>query len=467
MKRQPQPSIPNTLKEIQGGKVYPVYLLCGEERFLIENTLKQMLDRLLEPTTRDFNLNFLDGLEASARDILSAVEVYPVMSDWRVVVVREATVFNAHKGPSQLDLVRNAIEAFNLHPRKGIALISKALDVSAQEIANRSSNFESAMNHFIERYQDSLIPEDLEFIQNIPQFTSQIDELNYIPEATNDAELLIEWLEGELPKSSVLIFTFNGSVDARSRLVKAINRVGRYVSFAPLESGQSLRNDKLFQDVTRKLEGSGKKITPGAFNLLRKRTGNNMSLIFEELDKLIAFVGEKEHIDERDIQTLVAHSSFDGIFALTDAIGKKSTSQALSSLHSVLNSGEPPIKVNALIARQIRLLLQAKLLVEKGNLKSTVVRLSYQTFVDTDFKLLSGKLSNLLPQSAQINLFKQNPYAAYKVIQSIPYFGTEELIQALEKTLDADIQLKSSNLDAESILEQLVYELCSKSSVRK
>ena len=65
MKRQPQPSIPNTLKEIQGGKVYPVYLLCGEERFLIENTLKQMLDRLLEPTTRDFNLNFLDGLEAS------------------------------------------------------------------------------------------------------------------------------------------------------------------------------------------------------------------------------------------------------------------------------------------------------------------------------------------------------------------------------------------------------------------
>ena len=462
-----QLSMPNILKEIQGGKVFPVYLLCGGESFLIENTLKQMLDRLLEPTTRDFNLNLLDGLEASARDILSAVEVYPVMSDWRVVVVREATVFHAQKGPSQLDLVRNAIEAFNLHPRKGIAMIAKALDVSPQEIANRSSDFESAMNHFIEQNRDSLSPEDLEFIQSLPQVASQIDELHYIPEATNDAELLIEWLEGELPKSSVLIFIFNGSVDVRSRLVKAINRVGRYVSFTPLESGQSLRNDKLFQGVTRKLEGFGKKITPGAFNLLRKRTGNNMSLIFEELDKLIAFVGEKTQIDERDIQTLVAHSSFDSIFALTDAVGKRSTSQALSSLHSVLSSGEPPIKVNALIARQIRLMLQAKLLIENGNLKSTVVRLSYQNFMDTVFKLAAGKLSNLLPQSAQLNLFKQNPYAAYKVIQSIPYFGIEELAQALEKTLDADIQLKSSYLNPELILEQLVYELCAKSSVRK
>ena len=465
MKQQSQPSMPNILKEIQGGKIYPVYLLCGEEKFLIENTLKQMLDRLLELTTRDFNLNLLNGLEVSARDILSAVEVYPVMSDWRVVVVREATVFNAQKAPPQLDLVRNAIESFDSHPRKGIALIAKALEVSPQEIANRSNDFESAMNHFIEQNKDSLSPEDLEFIQSVPRAASQIDELHYIPEATNDAELLIEWLEAELPKSSVLIFIFNGSVDGRSRLVKAIKRVGRYVSFTPLESGQSLRNDKLFQSVTSRLEGFGKKITPGAFNLLRSRTDNNMSLIFEELDKLIAFVGEKTQIDERDVQALVTDSSIDSIFALTDAIGKKSSSQALSSLHSVLNSGEPPIKVNALIARQIRLMLQAKLLVENGNLKPTVVRMSYQNFNDTVFKRLARELSNLLPQSAQLNLFKQNPYAAFKVIQAIPYFGIEELTKALEKTLNADIHLKSSNLDAESILEQLVYELCAKPSV--
>ena len=269
------------------------------------------------------------------------------------------------------------------------------------------------MNHFIEQFRNSLNPDELEFFQGLPEAASQFDELHYIPEAANDAELLIEWLDGDLPKSSVLIFVFNGSVDARNRLVKAIKRVGRHVSFTPLESGEFLRDDKLFQGVKRKLDGFGKKITPGAFNLLRKRTGNDMGLIFEELDKLTAFVGEKTQIDERDVQTLVANSSFDSIFALMDAIGKKSTSQALSSLHSVLNSGEPPIKVNALIARQIRLMLQAKLLVENGKLNPTVVRLKYKKFLDTVFKVLAVKLADLLPQSAQLNLFKQNPYAAF------------------------------------------------------
>jgi DNA polymerase-3 subunit delta len=467
MRQKSQSSTPNILKEIQAGKVNPVYLLCGEESFLIENTLKRMLDLLLDPTTRDFNLNFLDGVEVGTRDILSAVEVYPVMSDWRVVVVSESTVFKARKETSQLDLIRNAIEAVDQQPRKAIALMGKVLGISAQEIADQSHDFEGTIGDLIAENRDSLSPDDLEFLHSLPQIATQVEDLHRISEATDETELLLEWLDGALPKSSVLIFTFRGNVDARSRLVKAINRVGRYVSFAPPEVGQSLQKDKLFQSVSRKLEDFGKKISPGAFNLLQKRTGNNMRLIFEEVEKLLAFVGTKTRIDERDIQTLVAQTSFDSIFALTDAIGKRSVAQALSSLHSVLDGGEPPIKVNALIARQARLMLQAKLLVERGVLKPTAGRVNYQTFVDTIFKPLAAEMSNRLPQSAQINLLKQNPYAAYKVIQSLPYFGTEELIQGLEKTLDADIQLKSSYLDPESILEQLVYELCARSTARR
>ena len=76
-------------------------------------------------------------------------------------------------------------------------------------------------------------------------------------------------------------------------------------------------------------------------------------------------------------------------------------------------------------------------------------------------------MSNYLPNTAQVNLLKQNPYAAYKVIQSIPFFNTEELIHGLEQTLEADVQLKSSQLDPECILEQLVYELCRKPDTRR
>jgi DNA polymerase-3 subunit delta len=468
MRQQAQSTTPNITKEMQAGKVRPVYLLCGEEQYLVESTLKQMLENLLSPETRDFNLTHLDGTEVSVREILSAAEVYPVMADWRVVVVSEATVFKRQQGPSSLEIIQSAAEAAEEgNPRKAIALMVKVLGVSAQDIADESSDFREIISDLIEENEESLNPEDLEFLRNLPQITAQIDDFQHISGAADDTETLIEWLDGELPKTSVLIFTVKGNVDGRSRLVKLIGRVGRYASFASLEPGRSSQKDRVYQGVSRKLETFGKKISPSAFNILQRRTGNDMHLIAEAIEKIIAFVGEKTRIDERDIETVIAQSSFENIFALTDALGKRSVSQALSSLHSVLESGEPPIKVNALIARQIRLTLQAKLLAERGDLKPMVDRMNYQSFADNVFKPLANKMSNYLPNVAQVNLLKQNPYAAYKIIQAIPFFTTEELVQGLEQTLEADVQLKSSQLAPECILEQLVYELCTKPDTRR
>ena len=468
MRQQAQSTTPNIIKEMQAGKVRPVYLLCGEEQYLVENTLKQMLENLLSPETRDFNLTNLDGAEVSVREILSAVEVYPVMADWRVVVVSESTVFKRQQGPSSPEIVQSAAEAAEEgNPRKAIALMVKVLGVSAQDIADETSDYRETISDLIEENEESLSSEDLEFLRNLPQITSQIGDFQHISGTADDTEVLIEWLDGELPKTSVLIFTVKGNVDGRSRLVRLIGRVGRYASFASLEPGRSSRQNRVYQGVSRKLETFGKKISPNAFNLLQRRTGNDMHLIAEAIEKIIAFVGEKTRVDERDIETVIAQSSFENIFALTDALGKRSVSQALSSLHSVLESGEPPIKVNALIARQIRLTLQAKLLVDQGELKPTVDRMNYQSFADTVFKPLADKMSNHLPTAAQVNLLKQNPYAAYKVIQAIPFFSTEELIHGLEQTLEADVQLKSSQLDPDCILEQLVYDLCTKPDTRR
>jgi DNA polymerase-3 subunit delta len=468
MRQQAQSTAPNIIKEMQAGKVRPVYLLCGEEQYLVESTLKQMLENLLSPETRDFNLTHLDGAEVSVREILSTAEVYPMMADWRVVVVSEPTVFKRQQGPSSPEIVQSAAEAVEEgNPRKAIALMVKVLGVSVQDIADENSDFRETIGDLIEENEEGLSPEDLEFLRSLPQITAQIDGFQHISGAADDTEILIEWLDGELPKTSVLIFTVKGNVDGRSRLVKLIGRVGRYASFASLEPGRSGQQDRVYQGVSRKLETFGKKISPSAFNLLQGRTGNDMHLIAEAIEKIIAFVGEKTRIDERDIETVIAQSSFENIFALTDALGKRSISQALFSLHSVLDSGEPPIKVNALIARQIRLTLQAKLLAEQGELKPTVDRMNYQSFADNVFKPLATKMSNSLPTAAQVNLLKQNPYAAYKVIQAIPFFSTEELVHGLEQTLEADVQLKSSQLDPECILEQLVYELCTKPDTRR
>ena len=468
MRNQQPPSIPNIAKEIQAGAVHPVYLLCGEEDYLIEESLKKMLGMLLDdPSTRDFNLDFFDGVTVSIRDVLSAVEVYPMMSDWRVVVVRESTVFQKTHRTSSLDLLRSAIDEVDEAPRKVVSIMAKVLDIPAQEISEQSNNFNGAVDDFVNDYRENLEPPELAFLKNLPDIAAQVDDLQNLAGGADDAELLTEWLEGDLPTTSVLVFTVKGNIDGRSRLVKAIDRVGKYVTFNRLESGQSFHQDPLFLSVSKRLRDEGMTIAPRAFNLLRERTDNDLHIIFESLNKIMAFVGDKEQIDEDDVRNLVSSSGFENIFALTDAIGKRSVSRAVESLHSILQSGEPPIKINALIARQIRLSLQAKLLTEKENLKPTVGRMNYQEFVNTVFKPLASRLSDSLPQNPQLNLLKQNPYAAFKIFQGLPHFSTSELIQGLEKTLDADMQLKSSQLSPDCILEQLVYELCEKPKVRR
>ena len=181
----------------------------------------------------------------------------------------------------------------------------------------------------LRQHEEDLSPEDLEFLGNLPQITAEIDDFQHISGAADDTEILIAWLDGQLPKTSVLIFTVKGNVDGRSRLVRLIGRVGRYASFASIEPGRSRQQDRVYQGVSRKLETFGKKISPNAFNLLQSRTGNDMHLIAEAIEKIIAFVGDKTRVDERDIETVIAQSSFENIFALTDALGRRSVSASV------------------------------------------------------------------------------------------------------------------------------------------
>ena len=394
MKNKQKPTISSLIKEVKSGKILPVYLLCGEEHFLIEKALKSLLDILLQPETRDFNLNILDGTIVTIQDILSAVEVYPIIADWRIVVVSESVLFQDLRKPPSTELENDLLDAV----------------------------------------------EDID--SNDPK------------------EIFLDWITGAPPQNSTLIFTVKGPVNTREPIVKAIDRVGRFINFEKLEESSSIQRDPLFQSVSKQLAQSDKQITPSAFNLLRTQVNNDTHRFFEEINKAISFVGDRTQIDERDIRNLVSPTSSDTIFDLTDSISNRNVNQGLSSLHNILSDGEAPIKINALITRQIRLMVQAKLVLKNNAINFDARRITYQDFVSRFFQPLSKKMSGNLPKTTTVNLLKQNPYVAYKIIQKIIRFEEEELIGFLEKTLEADIQLKSNSVPPEYILEQLVYDLC-------
>ena len=67
----------------------PVLLLCGKERFLVNRAVDAVKAAVLDPRTRDFNFDLLEGKDATPARILSVARTLPMMARRRLVLVRD------------------------------------------------------------------------------------------------------------------------------------------------------------------------------------------------------------------------------------------------------------------------------------------------------------------------------------------------------------------------------------------
>lgn len=78
------------IQEIKAEKYRPVYFLMGEEPYFIDEIEKQIEAKVLTPDEKEFNQSILYGKDISVENIIAEVKSYPMMSSYRVVIVREA-----------------------------------------------------------------------------------------------------------------------------------------------------------------------------------------------------------------------------------------------------------------------------------------------------------------------------------------------------------------------------------------
>lgn len=71
----------------------PVYVFYGNEEFLIEESIKSIIDNALDESVRDFNLDVVYGNEIDVQNLLSLLLLLPGMSPKRVVVMRNSEKF--------------------------------------------------------------------------------------------------------------------------------------------------------------------------------------------------------------------------------------------------------------------------------------------------------------------------------------------------------------------------------------
>ena len=68
----------------------PIYLFMGEESFFIDDLTDLMDQMILSEAERDFNHSVFYGIDSDVRTIISTCKRYPMMSDYQVVIVKEA-----------------------------------------------------------------------------------------------------------------------------------------------------------------------------------------------------------------------------------------------------------------------------------------------------------------------------------------------------------------------------------------
>jgi DNA polymerase III delta subunit len=454
----------NILDEIKQGKISPVYLFHGDETYLIESTISDMIESLVPQSARQFNLDIFSSPDVSVDEIISIADTYPVMAERRVIVAKNPAFLSSKKVVNLFEVFLESREHFRSgNLTKSASLLAKALKLDFDEFAEGGMDFAKAIEDFKSEHEQELSSEDIEFLDdNTRNLTSQIDVFS-VPPGSSGLDWLLEWLQSKASTISVIIITSNSTLNSNDKLVKAVTQIGRVLSFVRSRPSSNVLRDPTYKVANDRLKEHNKTISAEAFGELRNKTGNDMRKMFDELDKLLTFIGEKKQIDKKDVEDIVTKTDSERIFDLTRAVGQRSLALALANLRSIMKKGDHPILIHTMLTRQMRFLLQAKLLLEKGFIKQDMTVLNYNDFQKRFSDKLSSEIIAMLPDSGQLNVLKQ-PYPLYIAIQQIKNFTVAELINAMERLLEADIQLKSGTLTPELVVEMLVVDLCSKSS---
>ena len=98
------------VKEIQQRQFRPVYLLMGEESYYIDQISDLLANTVLPEEERDFNqMVVYCTKETNAMDIVNMSKRYPMMSEFQVVIVKEAK--NLTKLDDLVDYVQNPLNS--------------------------------------------------------------------------------------------------------------------------------------------------------------------------------------------------------------------------------------------------------------------------------------------------------------------------------------------------------------------
>lgn len=78
---------------INKGDISPAYFIFGEEKYLHDVLIDQIIDTAVEPASREFNFDLFYANEVEVEKVISIARSYPMMAQRRVVLVKDIQLF--------------------------------------------------------------------------------------------------------------------------------------------------------------------------------------------------------------------------------------------------------------------------------------------------------------------------------------------------------------------------------------
>ena len=240
---------------------------------------------------------------------------------------------------------------------------------------------------------------------------------------SKNRDLLESYFDKPCP-TGLFILTVS-SWPGNTKLAKKLSKVGRLISVTNPKPWQL--PDKL---VTYARGAHDKNISKAAAELLVELAGENLIILYGEIDKLALFVDSEKAITSKHIESLAGQNRLFNIFAVIDAVLAGNVAKAVDRLRKMFDSDKSAeYTFVGAFAFHFRRMFGAKVLLDKGVGTSDIAsRLR-----------IWGNKSGFFAQLRKLSL--------------------EQIAANLQQLAKIDYQIKTGQVQAKVAAEQLVYRL--------
>jgi len=168
-------------------------------------------------------------------------------------------------------------------------------------------------------------------------------------EPPSDHDVLEAYVRSPEPLTTLVLVA--ADLDRSRKLYKSLSKQATIVECWGLRPSRDAKVD--LRQVARTAEalvkqivaGAGHQIDPAASRLIAERAGTDIATLRGDLDRLLLYAAGKPKIDLTDVQAVVSGETAQDDWAVTNAIQKGDTAEALRQIGLAMESGGIPLKI--------------------------------------------------------------------------------------------------------------------------